>query len=275
METAQQTSQYPRWSEGGPDPLIGGSDGYQTGEPVRHLPGLPASQGGSVPPGFRYSPESPENPEDRGQIELHDQPTAVIPPMARPLSPGRSSPQLIISDEDRAHLSSFLSRPVEQYRRPEDLRPEIGGMPTRVYASLRIGLTRTARQQVQRIRRQAYMHNRERSLRSLQNERNTLNQQLDAARRTAIDLHNRLRRQQDANDRAQDTIIHLRQAHAVLMRFCNARLPRYNNALFGLNGYPRRGEERSSLRALPSYRPHSPEYRPSSPAYQPRSRREE
>eukprot|EP00066_Takifugu_rubripes_P018150 XP_011607416.1 PREDICTED: uncharacterized protein LOC105417157 [Takifugu rubripes] len=183
-------NRYPRWSEGNPDPLIGGSEGsrFQMGEPAAHLAGLPMDQGPTALSGVRFSPESPENPEDGGQQpEIHEvQPTAVIPPTTRPPTP--RLPYLTASAADITQLSRHLVNPLEYYTHLEDLHSEIGEMPTRVYISLRAGLTITARQQIQRIRRQAYNHKRERSLKQLQDERDTPARQLDHARHTALTL---------------------------------------------------------------------------------------
>ncbi|XP_029691290.1 uncharacterized protein isoform X2 [Takifugu rubripes] len=264
-------NRYPRWSEGASGPLTEEPDRRQMEEPANLLLGLAAGQGGLVPPGFRYSPESPEDPADRGQLVIHEeQPTAVVPPVARPVAPPAARPSsprrpsslltLTVSNEDQAHLSNFLNRPVEQYS-PEELHAEIGGMPTRAYVAMKIGLTRAARQQLQRIRRQAYQQTRERGLRNLQHEVQTLRKHLTTARQSAIDLHNRLRQQQEAYDRAKDTIAHLRQTQTLLARLCSARLPQDSNTMPGPSNPPRGGGERSSLRTLPSHRPHSPEHR--------------
>lgn len=136
--------------------------------------------------GLRSNPESPEHPEDRGEQPEEYQPTAVIPPTARSPPPG--PPCLNISAADSTHLSRFLAYPFEHYTRLKDLRSEIGGMPTRLYIALKTGLTMTARQQIQRIRRQAYSQRHERNVKQLQRERDAMAQQLDHAQRTAFTL---------------------------------------------------------------------------------------
>lgn len=87
-----------------------------------HLADPSMDQGPTALSEIRYSSESPENPEDRGQQpEIHEgQPTAVIRLMAR--SSTSRPPDLNVSAADITHLSRFLAYPLEQYTRFEDLR---------------------------------------------------------------------------------------------------------------------------------------------------------
>lgn len=209
-------------------------------DPAAHLADPSVDQRPAAFSGPRSRPESPENPEDRGQQpKIHDdQPTAVIHPMAR--SPTPRPPHLNVSATDIIQLSRFLVYPFEHYTRLDDLHTEIGGMTTRTYVSLKAGLTLAAREQIQRIRRLAYNHKYEKNLKQLHEEQERLTQQLDLARHTALTLQREMGWIQDAYNRAQQTMAHLQQTNTILHRFCQTRLQQ-STAVYALEAQLRRG----------------------------------
>lgn len=102
-----------------------------------------------------------------------------------------------------------------------------------------------ARQQIQRIRRLAYNHKYEKNLKQLHKERDTLAQQLDHARHTALTLQREFGRLQNAYDRTQETMTQLHQTNTVLIRFCHTRLQQQSTeqstAVYALEAQLRRG----------------------------------
>lgn len=239
-------NRYPDWDGGstsqGTSRPPGGLVGYQlqpstVSNPMMLLAEAVVSRR-AMSPGVQPSPESPERPEDHGELPDEDQPTAVVPPTARSSPPG--PPCLNLSVTDNIYISRFLTRPFEYYTRLDDLLVEIGRMQTKFYIALKKGLSATARQQIQRIRRQAYYQRHERNVKRLQRELEAMAHQLDCAHRTAFSLRRELGRLQDLYGRSQDTVAQLHHASSVLVRFCRNRLQQQDDAIQGVEMYLQR-----------------------------------